>query len=129
MPMQTIRDYALQAWITEQERHEQARAKKAMRQAKKAEAALAALFPETASSYQVERTFTHPHYEAVITVSDTSGALQFTYDAKAKLRLLGVCPTCHQETTSQPITRAADLGKMLEHFVAGKAHVCAESCQ
>lgn len=127
--MKTIRDYALHAWTAEQEKHEHVRAKKATRQAKKIEEALTALFPEAVASAQVERTFTHPHYEAVITVSDASGAMQFTFDAKEKLRLLGICRTCHQETTSQPIARAADLGKMLEHFTAGKAHVCAEPSQ
>ena len=122
--MKTIREYALHAWAAEQEKQQQARAKKVKKQIKKMEEALEELFADAVEAYQVERTLVHPHYEAVLTVTDANGALQFTYDAKDNLTLIGMCPTCQQETTSPPIDSAADLGKVLERFAAGKAHTC-----
>jgi hypothetical protein len=128
-PVKTIREYALHAWAAEQEKHQQARAKKAKKQLKKLTEALEELFADAGAAYQVEPTVGHPHYEAVLTVSDASGALQFTYDAKEALTLIGRCPTCQQETTSLPLESAADLGKVLERFAAGKAHTCSGTSQ
>ena len=127
--MKTIQEYALHAWAAEQEKQQQARAKKAKKQIKKMEEALEELFADAVEAYQVERNLVHPHYEAVLTVTDANGALQFTCDAKDDLTLIGMCPACQQETTSQPIDSAADLGKMLERFAAGKAHICSRTSQ
>jgi hypothetical protein len=127
--VKTIQEYALHAWTAEQEKQQQARAKKAKKQIKKLEEALEELFADAVEAYQVERTLVHPHYEAVLTVTDANGALQFTYDAKDDLTLIGICPTCQQETTSPPIDSAADLGKVLERFAAGKAHICSGTSQ
>ena len=122
--MTTLRDYALQAWATEHAKQQKIRVKKAKRQFKKMEAALEELLEDAVDTYQVERTLDHPHYEAVLTVSDASGTLQFTSDTKDDLLLIGRCPFCQQETTSMPIGSAADLGQVLERFTAGKAHAC-----
>ena len=127
--MKTLQEYALHAWAAAQEKHQQARAKKAKKQLKKMEEALEELFAEAVDAYQVERTLVHPHYEAVLTVTDASGALQFTSDAKDERTLIGRCPACQPETTSPPIDSAADLGKALERFAAGKAHMCSRTSQ
>jgi DNA topoisomerase IB len=127
--VKTIQEYALQAWAEEREKQQQARAKKAKKQIKKMTEELEELFAEAVEAYRVEPTVVHPRYEAVLTVTDANGALQFTYDAKDELTLIGMCPTCQQETTSPPIDSAADLGKMLERFAAGKAHICSRTSQ
>ena len=121
----TIREYALQAWTAEQEKHKHALYKKAKRKAKKIEEEIAELFADEVEEYKVERTLEHPHYEAIVTVHDDAGALQFTYDVDDDLVLIGVCSACQQEATSKPIDNAADLGQLLESFAPGKAHACA----
>jgi len=125
--MNTLREYALEAWAQEQERRKQADRKKRKRRAKKIEEDIDDLLPRGAEGFQFERDLDDPDFESVVRVTDNEGsALRFTHDDDGQLSLIGTCPTCHQDARSLPIEGAADLGKMLELFQPGPSHSCAE---
>lgn len=123
--MNSLREYALAAWVEEQERRKHSERKKRKRIAKKIEEDIDDLLPRDVEDLRFERTLDHPRWEAVVVVTDTDGStLQFTYDADGNLALIGKCPTCHEEATSQAIETVADLGELLERFLPSHSHNC-----
>lgn len=123
--METLREYALEAWAQDQERRKQSERKKRKRRAKKIEEDIDDLLPKGAEGLQFERNLDDPNYESVVSVTDTDGAiLRFTYDDAGELSLIGTCPCCHQETRSRAIDNAADLGEVLESFEPSSSHDC-----
>jgi hypothetical protein len=123
--MNTLKEYALEAWSQEQERRKNAERKKRKRKAKKIEEDIDDLLPKDAEGFQVERNLDDPTYNVVVVVTDTDGTpLRFSYDENDELSLIGECPTCHHETVSEPIGSAASLGEMIERFAPTSSHDC-----
>jgi hypothetical protein len=123
--MNSLREYALQAWLQEQERRKQADRKKRKRRAKKIEEDIDDLLPRDVETLRFERNLEDPRWESVVTVTDSDeSTLRFTHDKEGDLSLLGECPTCRQETISRAIESAADLGEVLQKFQPSTSHEC-----
>jgi len=123
--MSSLREFALDAWVEEQERRKQSERKKRKRRAKKIEEDIDDLLPRDVEGLQFERTLDDPRWEAVVAVTDSDGSiLRFTYDGEGDLSLIGQCPICHQEAMSRAIASAADLGELLEEFAPSSSHDC-----
>jgi len=123
--MNTLREYALEAWAQEQERRKNAERKKRKRKAKKIEEDIDDLLPRDAEGLQLERDVDDPVYAAVVVVTDIDGKLlRFTYDDNDELSLIGECLACHKITLSEPILSAANLGEMIERFAPAVSHDC-----
>jgi YD repeat-containing protein len=104
--MNSLREYALEAWAREQERRNHSERKKRKRRAKKIEEDIDDLFPRGAEGLQLERDLDDPRWGVVVRVTDTDGSLlRFTYDDEGDLSLIGECPTCSQEAMSPRIAR------------------------
>jgi len=126
--MNSLRDYAHQAWVQEQDRRKQADRKKRKRRAKKIEEDIEDLLPRDIENLKFDRNLDDPRWEAVVTVTDLDeSSLAFTYDKGGDLVLIGGCPTCHEDTISRPIESAADLGDILENFTVSASHECTEA--
>jgi hypothetical protein len=122
--LETLRGYALQAWAQEQDKRKQSEYKKRKRKAKKIEDAIEELLPKDTVVYQVERYLEDSEFTVVVIVTDESGSLRFTQNAKGDLVLIGKCPNSDREVLSEAIDNAADLGKMIENFAPANAQDC-----
>jgi hypothetical protein len=122
--LDTLRGYALQAWAHEQEKRKQSEFKKRKRKAKKIEDAIEELLPKDAVVYQLERNLEDPEFTVVVIVIDESGALKFTQNDKGDLVLIGKCPNSDREVFSAAIDTAADLGRLIENFIAAEVEDC-----
>jgi hypothetical protein len=123
--MNSLREFALEAWAQEQERRKQSERKKRKRRAKKIEEDIDDLLPRDVDGLRYERNLEDPLWEAVVAVTDTDGSvLRFTYDDDGELSLIGECPGCHGEAMSQPVGSAEDLGEVLEKFAPSSSHDC-----
>lgn len=123
--MNSLREYAFQAWLQEKERRKQAERKKRKRRAKKIEDDIDDLLPRDIESLRFDRNLDDPRWEAIVTVTETDeSTLLFTYDSDGDLVLIGQCPTCHEDTISCAIGSAADLGEILENFTPSSSHEC-----
>jgi hypothetical protein len=123
--MNSLREYAFEAWAQEQERRKQSDRKKRKRKAKKIEEDIDDLLPRDADPLSFVRDLEDPRWQAVVSVTDIDETvLRFTFDDDGDLSLIGVCPTCSQETISRAIDTAADLGEMLENFTPSNSHEC-----
>ena len=123
--MNSLREYAHQAWVQEKERRKQSDRKKRKRRAKKIEEDIEDLLPRDIENLRFERNLDDPRWEASVTVADADeSTLLFTHDQDGDLALIGSCPTCHEETISCAIGSAADLGEILENFTPSSSHEC-----
>jgi YD repeat-containing protein len=123
--MNSLREYALEAWAQEQERLKQSDRKKRKRRAKKIEEDIDDLLPRDIEGVRFERNLEDPRWEVVVAVTDTDGSvLKFTYDDEDELSLIGECAGCHQEAMSRRVDSAADLGELLEKFEPSSSHEC-----
>jgi hypothetical protein len=126
--MNSLREYALQAWVQEKDRRKQADRKRRKRRAKKIEEDIEDLLPRDIENLRFDRNLDDPRWEAIVAVSDADESkLLFTYDEEGDLVLISKCPTCHEETLSSAIGSAADLGEVLEGFMPSSSHECVGS--
>lgn len=123
--MNSLREYALEAWTQEQERQKQSDRKKRKRRAKKIEEDIDDLLPKDIEGLTFDRDLENSRWEAVVTVTDTDGSvLRFTYDDEGELALIGECPACNQEAMSFPVDSVEGLGELLENFAGSPSHEC-----
>ena len=105
--MNSLREYAFQAWLQEKERRKQSERKKRKRRAKKIEDDIEDLLPRDIESLRFDRNLDDPRWEAIVTVTETDeSTLLFTYDNDGDLVLIDQCPTCHEDTISCSIGSA-----------------------
>ncbi|HKA21517.1 MAG TPA: hypothetical protein VKN18_24785 [Blastocatellia bacterium] len=123
--MNSLREYAFQAWVQEKERRKQADRKKRKRRAKKIEEDIEDLLPRDIENLRFDRNLDDARWEATVTVTDADeSTLLFTYDSDGDLVLIGQCRTCHEDTISCAIGSAAELGEILENFTPSSSHEC-----
>jgi hypothetical protein len=120
-----LRDYALKAWENEKEKRRQSDYKKRKRRAKKIEEEIYDLLPKDSDEYDFQRNLDDPQYGVVVSLTEEAGSLNFLFNEKDDLAMLGECPACHQQAVSPAIFSAADLGRLIEAFEASEAHECA----
>jgi len=126
--MNSLREYAFQAWVQEKDRRKQADRKKRKRRAKKIEEDIEDLLPRDIESLRFDRSLDDPRWEAIVTVTDADEShLLFTHDQDGDLVLIGECPSCHEDTISSAIGSAADLGEVLESFTPSGSHECSDN--
>lgn len=123
--MNSLREYALEAWAQEQERRKQSDRKKRKRRAKKIEEDIDDLLPKDVEGLTFDRNLEDSSWEAVVAVTDTDGSvLRFTYDDDGELTLIGECAGCNEEAMSYPVDSVEALGELLEKFAASSSHEC-----
>jgi uncharacterized FlaG/YvyC family protein len=123
-PMPTVREQARQTWAQEKQRREQSEQKKKKRRAKRIEADIDELLPRDTEDFKYDRILGDPGFGVIVSITDRDGSLQFTYDDKDNLVMIGACPGCRHPTWSQPIRRLEDLGAMIDQFESASSHEC-----